>query len=195
MALNFPGPFQVRFNYTVQSRRHQQRLNLDVTGSPAPGLAFASYQVARRGAADAGLQGLVDSYITLIKAIYNSTDANFVDATLWKYAPGTDDATFYAAYAIGVVGGVASASVVDSQSRISYISLEGGTMFMDFMEAVVSIGITDPYPFADANVQAIANFVIGTNNWILAKDTSYPIAARAFNPGQNEALFKKRLRP
>jgi hypothetical protein len=36
--------------------------------------------------------------------------------------------------------------------------------------------------------------VEGTDNWMLARDTSYPIAGMNYLHGQNERIFRKRYR-
>jgi hypothetical protein len=195
MVLNFPGPYQVRLNYTVDGRKHQQRLNVDETSGAVSGLPFASYDLATFGAADVDLQVAVDNWISLIDNIFNTAATAFIDAELWKFTPGGNDAVFWASYTIGETGAGGGAAITDGQARMSFISQEGGTMFLDFMESTEGPAPTDSFPFPDASVDAIADFVIGATNWILAKDTSYPVAARFWNPGINEALFKKTNRP
>lgn len=195
MAINFPGPYQIRLNYTVKGRRHQQRLNCELDVDLGPGLLFVNYSLKRRGAAAAGLSGLVDAWKLLIDNIYNTTDAAFVDATLWKYTAGTNDAVFYSAYSIGLTGADAAATVDAGQVRLSFITQEGGTMFLDFMDSNIPSAPTESFPFATVNLDAIADFIISINNWVLGKDTSYPIAARAANPGINERWYKVLNRP
>lgn len=195
MTINYPGPYQVRVHYTTASRPHVQRLNVAVSGTPDPGLNMASYDFILRGGGTVQADTAIAAWIGLIDSLFNTATTNFTHYELWKYAPGTDDATFMSVLEGGATGASASAVVPAAQSRMSFISTEGGTMFIDFMETIHQLAVTDPYPFANADVQAVANFVISSSNWILAKDTSYPIAARNWNVGQNEALFKKIYRP
>jgi hypothetical protein len=191
MTLNFPGPFQLRVNYQVQGQPHTQRLNLALSTDPGPGFAFTAYSTLQRNLASVGLQAAADAWIVLLRPMFNSTNANFNDIELWKYAPASEDATFHAAYAVGLAGTNATATVTAGQARMSLISTLGGAHFIDFMESIYPPGVTDAFPFASVEVGAVATFLLGTTNWVLARDGSHPAAARRWNPGQNEALWKK----
>lgn len=195
MAENFPGPYQVRLNYVCEGRPHQQRLNCNISGTPAPGLPFSSYNVVQQNTFAIPLNTAVDNWVTLIRPFFNNVNANIVDAELWKYTAGTNVATFHAIYTIGLLGTAASPTVHASQGRLSLRTTEGGTMFVDFMDTFKQAGTYDPAPIGDTQAAAVATFLVGATNWVLGKDTSYPISARAWYPGINEAWFKKIYRP
>ena len=191
MTLNFPGPFQLRINYQVNGQPHTQRLNLSLSTDPGPGYPFSGYGVLQKNLASVGLQVALDAWVVLLRNMWNSADCNFNDCELWKYAPASEDATFHAAHAIGLAATNATATAVAGQARMSLISTLGGSMFVDFMESIYAPGPTDAYPFAPTEVGAIATFLLGSTNWVLARDGAHPAAARRWNPGQNEALWKK----
>jgi hypothetical protein len=194
MTTNFPGPYEVRINYVVATRPHQQRLNLRVDGTPVAGVDdFTTIDALRRDDAPFALDGEVDDWVDLMKVFYNSTDADFTNAELWKYEPLSFDASFVAAYDIGVAGTSGTSTQPASQIIATFRTQEGGIMKINLMDVVTSPGqpITPPYA---GSVAALFNPVVnGTVPW-LARDTSYPIAHIRTYPGQNEALFKKIFR-
>jgi hypothetical protein len=191
MTTNYPGPYQVRLFYQANGHAHEARYNCDLDVDLGPGQTFADYEVLLRGGLKGTLQGRVDAWVDLIKVLFNSANSSFTYAELWKYVPGTNQAQFYSAYQIGVAGTSASGAAAYSQAILSFISQEGGALFIQFMESILTQNVTDNYPFAVAAVNDIADFVASDDNWIMAKDTSYPIAPRNYNCGQNEALWKK----
>lgn len=195
MTLNFPGPNQVRLYYTVSSRPHVMNLNCeDVSGSPA-GSPMSDFDFATRGGGTVQANTAITAWVALIDDMFNSTNTNFTHAELWSYTPGTNDAAFLSVQTLGTPGAVGTTLVPAAQGRMSFITQEGGTMFIDFLEHIYQPGVTDPYPFAVSGPNDVANFVISTASWIKARDTSYPIAARNWLVGQSEALFKKIYRP
>ena len=191
MVLNFPGPYQLRIHYSVGGSDHVQQLNLDLATDGGAGQPFSTHSVTRNGLGPSALDALVDFWIDLIDGIYNSGQANFIDAELWKYTPESFDATFHGVYAIGQAGASAGATQFASQGRLSFITSTGGAMFIDFIDMVLAPGETDNAPFADTDIAAIAAYVLGTGGWFIGRDGSWPIAARKWNPGQNEAYWKK----
>lgn len=200
MAINYPGPYELRMYYTCSVSgavlNHVQKMNLDVDGEPDPGTAFADITPVRRIGLTTDLETAVDDWVVLIRAAYPSTAFAISRFELWRIAPDSFDGTFISAYEIGLAG-VGAASVFPAgQYIMTFRTLEGGIMRVSFMEHIATaIGITDPPPLAQTGMQAIADFITSTSNYFLGRDTSYPIALRAGFPGQNEVLFKLRYRP
>lgn len=195
MAINFPGPYQIRLQYTLSARVHVQQLNLQVSGTPNVGDPFSSIDALQRDTNTIGLDTAVDAWVALMKVIYPSSSGTIDFAELWKYAPGTFDASYVSAYPIAVAGTSGAGVVNASESIITFRTQQGGTLRLHFLDNVIVSGATDSPPFANAGLEAIRQFVESDNNWIYARDNSYPIAAIAAYNGVNERLFKKLFRP
>lgn len=201
MALNFPGPYEVRLFYTTNlitvPLQHQARYNVYVDGDPDPGTAFADIDVIRRDGSPFALDGEVDDWVDLMKGLYNSTAGiGVIDyAELWKYEPESFDASYISTYPIAVTGTSATAQSPYTQVIVTFRTNLGGIMKISFLETIITQGAVDTLPFANATLDAMADaLVAGTVPWV-GRDGGYPFACIAAYPGQNEALFKKRVRP
>ena len=132
MAVNFPGPYEIRLKYnTVVSGVtlvHTQRLSCAVAGDdPGVGQAFSAIDVGRRVGGAIALSTAVNNYVNLMKVFYSNVSGNvIVSAELWKYIAGTFDASFVSAYPIDVAGTSASAIQAAGQSIVTMRSTNGG---------------------------------------------------------------------
>jgi len=200
MALNFPGPYEVRLVYSTSVNsvllEHQARYNVRVDGTPTPGTAFADIDVLRRDDSPFALDGEIDDWVTIIKGLFNSgagiTTIQY--AELWKYEAESFDASFVSTYPIDIAGTSASAIVPYQQTIVTFRTALGGIMKMVWMETVISTVAIDTLPFSNSTLDAAADAIVaGTVPW-MGRDGSYPFACIAAYPGQSEALFKKRVR-
>ncbi len=198
MATNFPGPWEVRLNYTVlvggETSTHQQRFSFSANTVGVVGDPFTSWIPVTRGGAEVlTLDAQVDAYALTMRDYYSAA-FNLVDAELWKYVVGTFDATWYSSKAIALVGTSASAVVQDSEQILVFRSTQGGTMRTHFMQGVVLRGGKQVLPLGNADLDTIVDNLLLTGNVWHARDNGYPIAFLGMYPGENEALFKARFR-
>lgn len=198
MALNYPGPFDLRFFYSTTVtgvlRNHVMKLNCNIDAL-APGESFGGATVLTRGGATPALDDAVDAWVTLWLAAYPSTAFALSHVEAWQYETNSFAADFVSSYTIAATGVGGNSLTPAGQYIHTYRTQEGGIMKLSFMEPPVLSGVTDPPPLAATGMQAIADFVVSSANWILARDTSYPFALIGGYPGINEALFKNRYRP
>lgn len=195
MALNFPGPYQADIFYSCVvdgvPMDHVMKLNVDCEGPLTPGQDFSTINFVTR---DAGLTpgyAAILDWVDLAKAFYATTSV-FSRCELWSVAPESFDRTFISAADIGEAGTHPQITSAAGQLIYTFRSAEGGVMRINFMETVVGLGVTSNLPVGDPNFDAVPLFVNSDANWILARDTSYPIAAIHMLPGKNERLFKVR---
>jgi hypothetical protein len=200
MAVNFPGPYEVRFYYSTNYSvggvlTHSQRLNVRLAADPAPGTAFADIDVLRRDDSPFALSDEVDDWITAVVPMYSNGAGNTWDyAELWKYEAESYDASFISTYPIAAAGTSVTVIRQCSQAIVTFRTMAGGIFKLSFMETVVAEGAKDTLPFSNATLDAIADAVVaGTFPWY-GKDNSYPFACIAAYNGTNEAIFKKRFR-
>jgi hypothetical protein len=197
---NFPGPYEVRLYYTtapsgLPAFTHQARYNVSLFGAVTPGLAFSAYDATPRAGALIPLSTVVDNWVALMRPLIGSGGGNTIDyAELWKYTPGTFQATFWGSYGIGLAGTSGGAVVAASQLIQTYRTVEGGIMRINVMEGTLPAAGIDGPPFSPAQTENVRGGIIGASNCWLGRDTSQPMAAIGQYVGQNEALFKKRYR-
>lgn len=194
MTINFPGPWQVRFNYTVnlsKLRNHQHRVNFDVLSlSGNIGDPFTAWTPQERdGDASVNLELQVDAWVALWKPMYGST-MTIVNADLVKYDVGTEVSTWYSSLPIAESGTHTSANKEDAEQIFSFRSTLGSIMKIYMYEGVIAPDDTDQLPLADPAWDAMADDVLSTDNVWRARDDGYPIAFLGFHPGESERLFK-----
>jgi len=200
MVQNFPGPYELRIEYTTLIGAipiiHTQRLNLDLTTIPNPGDDFTNINVVTRGGvATPVLSAVVDSWLFLVAGRFEDV-TTFGIVELWKYTPLTFDAVFISAYTSVVTNGsdVTNPTVVATQEVYTFRTQEGGIMRLTWLETITAAAQPQTFPTGSATVDAIETFVVSSINWILARDTSYPFASLRFLGGQNEKTFRQRFR-
>lgn len=200
MALNFPGPYQVRIFYTTTvssvAIQHVQSLNLDIAVAPDPGDDFVDITpVFRPGVTPDTLDLTIDTWVNSMKSVLSSGGGNTIDrAELWKYEPLSFDSSFVTVYPINVAGTSGSAIVAGGQDIVTMRTTLGGLFKLSFMETVNIAGGVDPGTFASAGVEALVlGIEDGSYPWI-GRDGGYPFARIARYPGINEALWKRRFR-
>ena len=204
MAINYPGPYELRIGYLptiggAQNIEHTQRLNVNLEGTPAQGSAFTAMNFQdKNGATGVALSVLVEAYLAKFNALLrNDCDITFVD--LWKYpTPQSFDAVFWSTYIptanVGTSAGTAQAA---GQDIFTFRSQEGGILKLNVMEGIHAAGSPIAYAGLDAFSSALVDFVLDGDGAtfsapFLARDTSYPFSFIKEYPGQNEKLWKKR---
>lgn len=200
MALNFPGPGEIRIFYDVISNNvvfhHVQKLSCVVDGGqPAVGTPFADIDLQLRDLSLIPASTAVDNWVLDMKALYNSGNGNIINrAELWYYDEGTFDATFVSSYDVNVQGTSGSAIVAGGQVIVSMRTSLGGIFKLSFMETIIAAGVTDPGTIANANLESmVSDIEDGLYPWI-GRDGGSPIVRIAAYPGQNEAVWRRRFR-
>lgn len=202
MALNFPGPHELRFFYsaTVNSVliNHVHRVNLlagDGSLGLDPGTPFDEiFYLTPAGSSDpATLDTLCDDYALDWAAFMNNT-SGIGYAELWEYDDLSFDAHFISTYLISQAGLSATPHVPAGQIMITFRTSLGGVMKLNFMETIIPAGASDTGTIGNADVEDLVSKVeAGTYPW-LGRDNGWPFARIGMYPGQNEALFKRRYR-
>lgn len=193
MAINFPGPYLVDLRYTVEGSTHHAQYNCDVVGTPAPGTDPDDIDlITRGGTITPMLSAAMASWVTLLAPFYN-TAVTFDGYDLYIVAPMSHDKTWIAAGTLVTIGTSANPSIIDGQWILTYRSIEGGGLKINLMQTIFAQAIGAPQSGFSGDAAAFRDFVVSSANWVLARDTSYPIAALNSMPDLNEALSKKRL--
>lgn len=202
MALNFPGPYQIRIYYSsapggVASLFHSMRLNVDLTSDPAPGSSFADVDAVNHAAATKQLDTVLSEFIALLQPLYSAANTAFNYAELWYCVPNSFEQNFIATQDISLAGSAGGNNVQAAQNIYVFRTREGGTMRVNLMENITQYAAKISYSSMNADQKALCDYITDNVNegWFLGQDTSYPFATVALYPGQNERLFKLRYRP
>lgn len=198
MAINYPGPYEVRVNYSVPvggtTLIHQHRFSLEMSVVADPGADFSEFTpLGRQGAYADDLEVYVGDYLAEVQAFYPTT-ADFNDAELWEYEPGSFNAAFRSVLTLGLNGTHGSPGAQDAQAIISFRGTLGGPLKMDFRNSIYPQGIFQTFPTSESEVNSYAGFVTTVNTPIRARDGGFAFSPLKFLPGVNEAMTKKRLR-
>jgi hypothetical protein len=202
MPLNFPGEYTARFFYTtiptgLAPLQHTSELNFTLFEDANPGDDPAIlHPIIRAGTHVKTLDDHIIEWGTLLADAYSSGGAASIDyAEVWKYAPGTFDATFITSVPLAFSGTRVAAPFNSSQMIMTFRTTLGGIAKLSLMETPQPGTLTDAPPFAEASLQAIADaFVGGVYPWV-GRDGGFPFVTLRLFPGQSETLFKKRFRP
>lgn len=194
MAINYPGPFEVRLFYTVNTLQHEQRLNLALSSPPSPGDLFSAITAVYGDTTTDTLDNAVDDWVGIMRPLINSAGGTFDFAELWEYEPESFEANFVSSYSIGLAATGGGSVVTAGQMIFVFRTREGGIMKINVLEGNRATGVPLTFGGLSPNEQLLVTAITsGATPW-MGRDTSYPFSfSRAF-PGQNEAIFKKRFR-
>jgi len=195
MALNFPGPFEVRLFYTTNEpaiiAAHQLRLSCNMSIEGLPGEPFSDWiPIQKNGSAVTTLAGHVDALVTAIRAAFH-TSADFERAELWEYAPGTFDAVFRSAYDVNVAGSSATVTANFAQTIWTFRTTGGGIAKLDLRGTIYPASARASFPTSNATADAIHAYMLAPERIWIGRDGGYVLAGVSFLPGSNEHAFKK----
>jgi len=193
MATNYPGPYTLEQSYAVSGLTHKMNLSCALTTDPDPGDLIGTLSLETRGGTPVTLSTAYTAWIDLLRPFYN-TGVQFNEVNLWRNTPGSFERTYIGSMLIDVAGSSGSATYLSGQEIFTFRTVEGNSMRLTLMETIQTPAASVPRAAATGVRDALFDFVESTDNWILARDTSYPIVGIAFHPGQNEATFKARYR-
>ena len=191
MAINYPGEFEVRINYTTLGRKHQVRFSFDANVTGAIGEDFTNWiPIQKNGSAVATLDTHVDALAALLQDYYTSS-GSIDDAELWKYAPLSFDAVWQSSYPIGLTGTGAGSLVAAAEYIMVFRTSAGGTMRFTLLEGTIAFGVRDTLPLSYAPLDEIADFILAPASIMRGRDSGVPVVLTGGFSGQNESVFKK----
>jgi hypothetical protein len=194
MAINYPGPLELRFFIVTDGLTHEHRLNADPFAEPDPGEDIADIDLKERGGLIVDADTAVDAWVVLLKATL-ATVSTITRVDLWKYAEGTFDATFITSKDLNVAGTVGPTYQPARQDTLTFRTFAGGTMRVTVNESAMNKAFGKYAPSGgDAAIDGLLAFILSTDNWLLARDNAYPVAGISYLVGQNEKIFRQRYR-
>ena len=200
MAVNYPGPYQVRIHYEVNPNgdgilEHVIQLNVDLEVDPTPGDPFSLMSALRRDTGGIDLDVATAAFVNVAEDLFDTGEGSFTYAELWKYTPDTFLASYVSSLDLSLPFTGLGTSYTAGQDIYTFRTLEGGIMRVELHENLASPGPAVAYADLAADPKALADYFITNNTGVwLARDTSYPFLCLRESPGQSEATFKKRYR-
>lgn len=193
MAINFPGPYQLRWQADWDGVVHNNALNLILAADPTVGTPFASINVVMRNSVNKALATVVAELAALLQPFYDpaQTVDNF---TLWKYQTDSFEADFISGDTTSVAG--TNAGVVSDAFYVQYTfrTQEGGIMFIKLQECRITTNSRRSYAGMGAQEQALVDYCVADTTPFVARDTSYPVLFSRSAGGTDERLWRKRYR-
>lgn len=195
MALNYPGPYQMRFFYTVDGIQHKMQLNTRVSGDPAPGTAMSGINLILTNDTERAATDVITDMADWMGAHLATGDSTIDFAELWKYEAGTFDATYVSAVGISGTTLVSGDSTPAAEFSLLFRTAEGGIMRIVIEEPQIGSFGSFSYAGLPGVDQVFVSEIIGGSvfPWI-GRDTSKPIAFKRGFTGQNEKMFRVRYR-
>lgn len=199
MALNFPGPFEIRQFYTTTistiALEHVMRLSVDLDTPIAPGEDFANIFGTSPNGAVVSLATCIDRLLAVMAPFYAPTTTVFGRTELWEYTPLTFDASFVSQYNSAVVPSGGTAPTPAHYLIMTFRTLEGGIMRATLLEDSSSANNQELYPTNTAQVNDFMDEIINPDfSLYVGRDTSRPFSPLRVSRGQNEAVWRKRFR-
>lgn len=202
MALNYPGPYTIKFFYTTSvssvALQHIAQYSLDLVAEPLPGDDFSTIEPVFPAGSSGGpfLDDVMNQWVLSFKALLSSGGGNTIDrAELWKNVPASFDSSFLSAMTLAVAGTSGSTVVSAGQAIVTMRTTAGGIAKFEIIESVIGANTTDAGTISNANLETmISDIEAGDYPWT-GRDNGYPFVRIAHYPGINERLWKKRFRP
>lgn len=193
MALNYPGPYQLRYEYSWNGLTHKGAINMDCLNSPIVGDLFTDITIQLKDGTNKQLSLVSVEYGTVFASLLNNTQA-ISGFEFWEYTPNTFDAKFISADPL-TISGTGGTSPTDAwQTTYSFRSAEGGTAFITTLETSFTYKTQKNYVSLGVAEQALVDYVIATDSPVLARDTSYLYSFIRAGGGTNEKVYRKRFR-
>jgi hypothetical protein len=197
MAINYPGPYEVRIAYECTSGGltipHAVRFSMDLATVGDPGDPFSAFETANRNGTNTPLDDWVDGMVIDLQPNFR-TDSDIIAAELWEYDPGTFNALFLSTYPIAVAGTSTGATQPDTQSIVTFRSTLGGSARLDLRDTIYAPGAKLSAVSAPVGILAVIANLTDVVSPVVARDGGFLFTALNWLPGGNERAFKNRFR-
>jgi hypothetical protein len=187
MPSNSLSPGFVKLYYTSGGLEHVATLPVVPQEDPGlPGWEVLTYD----GSYDEW-EAAVTGYVTVIKPLFH-TSTVFTYAELWEQPEPEDDPVFRAV-AFLEIAGTGAATVVGSMATFSLRSDQGGNAKIVLMSHnnTVNLRRLPPSWGGATAIEAVADYLVGTSNFIHARDGGRFIAATQYTTKTSDESRKR----
>lgn len=194
MALNYPGPYQLRLYYTVEGDVHVAKYNVDCSGSPSIGDSFSDIDLIQNDLSTIAADTYVAVWVLKMVDRFSDTNTSIDYAELWKFEPFSFDGTYLSTLSIGDTGAIGNPAILARQETYTFRTAEGGIMRVAMLEGAGVFINRQAYGTLAGSTKDLMDFVVGSSGAFLGADTSRVVAPVAVSGSYNRALFRKRYR-
>lgn len=190
---NFPGPYQLEYEYQVDGLTHKLALDLDIAVPGAIGSDFANWVTVSQDLSNPTLLVVHNSFISDLTALFTN-DVSFVKATLWLFTPLTFIRTWQTERTLTDVGAGVGTYAPAQQTTYTFRTQEGGIKRVQLMETGTDSELQRTFAELTALEQTfISNMLAPSFPW-LGRDTSFLVAFNRASDGENEKTWRQRFR-
>lgn len=188
----------MRYFYSVNTTPggtlvHQARFSCQLETDPDPGDAFTTFSVTTSGGGSLVASTVASGTQNVIEDFLNSTDASIDYVELWKYTPGTFQATYVTSHDISGSGTSSTATDPAGQVIFTMRTTGGGVFKVNLLDTVGGYALPTSYDDSSSVAQDLFDyFTHSTNAPYIGRDNTYPFVPMRVFPGQNEHVFKTR---
>jgi len=193
MAINYPGPYQLRWKYDFSGFLHNGAVNLNCQTPPNLNDPFTAITLVNKNGTNQSLDSMMNAFGALYADLLH-TGQTMQNFELWKYTPGTFDAQFVSSDSTTIAGTSTTVPQNAFYTTYSFRSGEGGVGFISIFEHAVNTHTRRSYSTIGPKEQFLVDYVVGVSSPILARDTSYFYSFIRASGGTNEKLWRKRYR-
>lgn len=133
---------------------------------------------------------LTNAWVDLFKVVFNS-GFTFTRSDIYSQPNPEDDPLFIISIAHGDVGTSLSPTVALGQLSIHCRTELGGIARLNLMESVIAVNTQDSFPFANASLDALADYALSNVGWIRGRDGGKFSTVTRYTSKTNDALRKK----
>jgi len=185
--VNDLSPAYIRIRYHVGSHKHVQTLGCRPASEPVPGVHPS---VLTNADADIEWDVAVNALCALQK-VFLKTTAQFDIAEFWSKPTPDDAPVFIDALPIGVAGTSTADTLVAGEFVMTFRTAHRGGLRLYLMEPAAVENEKQYNPFTNAAADALADYIIGSDGWILARNNDKPLVALTYTTKVNDVLRDK----
>lgn len=191
MAANSLAPGYVILHYAVTfgTEIHTHKQTLPVQPQLPVSVGSEPTFVDNNGD-DILMSDAIDAYILLAKELFN-TSCTFIMAEYWNKPTPESDPIWVYTYTIGVTGNRVGTAIEAGQITHSFRTEGGGIFKLVYLETPFVATYVDLYPFADADVTDLTDYLCSGVAWIHGRDGEKPAIPIKGVGKINDALRRK----
>lgn len=189
------GPYTLEIPYIVSNISHTVEVNCDVIGTPSAGDNPIDVTMRTKDGDGATLSTCANALWDVLRPLWTSAVIAST-YTLWRRNANNNDKEFVSGgLLVSPNGSGVGTLVLASQVTATWRSAKGGIVKLVLQEVIPGATNTrNPITPGDIWVYPISQFILGTGNFVTARDRSFPVSAMNASYGQNEKLFNRRFR-
>jgi hypothetical protein len=193
MGVNYPGTYEIEFEYVSDATTHKLRLNCELTSDPTLGDDFSTWSFATKGGGSVQGDTGIDAFLAVFRPLKHS-DVDVINATLWKYQVGTFAKDFKGVYDINLAGTSGLDARRAFENIFTFRSTNGGIMKIHDLDCGEFDYLQRPYASGTTAQKNFVDYVLGSTAWMIARDDGYAYSFLKVSNGLNNALERRYYR-